>query len=212
MLKRAILLLGAAVIVATGAAAAAACGGSSAAKTASSSTPSGGSTAGATRADNGTPGARGFGNRTPRPEIQTAIAEGTPANAFRGQGGSGMQTAIAEGTPASALGGPGGPGGGRRTIAELATLLAIDQAQLQTELQASGATIASVAAAHGMDRAAIRQALIDAQQQRSTDAVNNGSITQAMADDQLSQFEARVDQVLDGNGGGPPPGAPAAAP
>jgi hypothetical protein len=211
MLKRATLLLGAAVIVT---ASAAACGGSSSAKTASSSTPSGGSTGAATRADNGTPGARGFGNRTPRPEIQTAIAEGTPASAFRGQGGSGFQTAIAEGTPASALGGPGGPGGfggGRRTVAQLATLLAVDQTQLQTELQASGATIASVAAAHGMDRATIRQALIDAQQQRATDAVNSGTITQAMADDQLSQFEARVDQVLDGNGSGPP-GAPPPAP
>lgn len=189
MLKRTILFLGAAAIVAAGAAAAAACGGSSSAKTSSSPDASGGSTAAASRAGSGTPGARGFGNRTPRPEVQTAIAEGTQPAGFGGQGG------------------PGGlGGGGRRTVTDLAALLTIDATQLQTELQAPGATIAGVAAAHGMDRATLRQKLIDANRQRAADAVANGTLDQATADQNTSRFEASIDQLLDSNGArGPGP-------
>ena len=159
---------------------AAACGGSSAAKVAPSSTVGANTT---TSTSEGTPGGRGgFGNRTPRPGIQTAIAEGTPASALRGQSG---------------LGG----GGGQRTLGTVATFLAIDPAALQAELLAPGATIASVAAAHGKDRATVRQALVDAQHQRNADAVAAGSLAQADADAMAAQFEARVDAVLDGNGG-----------
>jgi hypothetical protein len=110
-----------------------------------------------------------------------------------------MQTAIAEGTPAGAF---RGPGGGRGVLTTVAAVLAIDQAQLVTELRAPGATIASVAAAHGKDRAALRQALIDATRKRVSDAVANGTLTQDNADQTLSQFEATLDGVLDGSGGG----------
>ncbi len=192
-------ILATVAIALAAATAAAACGGSSSAKTAASPSPA--------SAVAGTPGARG--DRTPRSDTQTSIAEGAPA-----PGGFGnrtpspdMQTAIAEGTPVGGFRGAGGFGGGQ-TITQLATLLGVGEAQLQTELQAPGATVASVAAAHGMDRAAVRQALIDTQRQRAGDAVTSGTLTQEMADAQVSQFEARVDQVLDGNGtGARPPGA-----
>ena len=182
MTKRAISLAGVALV--TGAAVlSAACGGSGSAKVAPSSTVGASAVA-----NNGTPGARGgFGNRTPRADAQTAIAEGTPASALRGPGG-----------------GPGGfGGGGRRTVDAIATLLGVDPAALQTELQATGATIASVAAAHGKDRATVRQALIEAQRQRIADAVANGSVVQADADAMAAQFEMRVDTLLDSNGAGP---------
>ena len=187
MTKRTIPLAGAALVI--GATVfSAACGGSSSAKIVPSSAAGASASA---AASNGTPGARGgFGNRTPRADFQTAIAEGTPASALRGQGG-----------------GPGGAGGigggGRRTVATVATLLGVDPAALQTELQATGATIASVAAAHGKDRATVRQALVDAQRQRIADAVANGSVVQADADAMAAQFETRVDALLDGNGAGP---------
>ena len=177
--------------------AAAACGGS---KSTASSAP----TSAGTPAANATPG-RGFGNRTPPPAIQTSIAEGTPRGAFRGgTPPAGIETAIAEGTR------PAGFGGGR-VLGTLATLLIIDPRQLRTELQAAGATIASVAQAHGIDRATLRQDLIDAEHQRLADAVSSGRLAQADADAQQGQFEANLDQLMDSNGGGqfaPPPGAP----
>ncbi len=179
---------------------AAACGGS---KSTASSAPATSSSPAA----NGTPG-RGFGNRTPPPAIQTSIAEGTPRGGFRGgTPPAGVETAIAEGTR------PAGFGGGR-VLGTLAALLNVDQQQLRTELQADGATIASVAQAHGIDRAALRQALIDAERQRLSDAVSSGRLAQSDADTQQSQFEANLDQLMDSNGGGqfgspgaPPPGA-----
>lgn len=161
-----------------------------------------------TPAANATPG-RGFGNRTPPPALQTSIAEGTPRSGFRGGTPSaGIKTAIAEGTR------PAGFGGGR-LLGTLATLLIVDPQQLRTELAAAGATIASVAQAHGIDRATLRQDLIDAEHQRLADAVSAGRLAQSDADAQQGQFEANVDQLMDSNGGGqfggpagPPPGAP----
>ncbi len=164
----------------------AACGGSSSAKVAPSTT-----SATTTSTNNRTPGAPGgFANRTPRPAVQTAIAEGTPASALRG---------------------PGGRGGGR-ILGTVATLLGVDPATLQTELQAPGATIAGVAAAHGKDRATVRAALIEAERQRNATAVAGGTLTQADADTMAAQFAARVDAVLDSSGSGPGGGAPPSSP
>ena len=186
--------------------AAPACGGS---KSTATSAPTTAATAAANGSGpNGTPG-RGFGNRTSPPAIQTSIAEGTPGGSFRnGTPSAGIETAIAEGTR------PAGFGGGGRTLAPVATLLNIPAQQLQSELQQAGATIASVAAAHGVDRATVRQALIDAERQRLAASVSIGRIAQADADTSQSQFEATVDQLLDSNGMGPggtggPPPAPA---
>jgi hypothetical protein len=152
----------------------------------------------------GTP--RGFGNRTPPPEIQTSIAEGTPPPAFGNRTPSASeQTAIAQGTPANSFRGPGGGGGGRGVLTALATVLGIDRGQLATDLQAPGATVASVAAAHGKDRATVRQALIDATKLRLADAVAAGTIPQSNADQNETQFESTIDAVLDSNGGGGPP-------
>jgi hypothetical protein len=208
--KQAGLVLATAAMAAM-AIAAAACGGS---KSTASTAP----TTAATTATNGggpsgTPG-RGFGNRTPSAAIQTSIAEGTPRGSFRGGTPSaGIETAIAEGTR------PAGFGGGGRILGAVTTLLNITPQQLQTELQAAGATIASVAQAHGTDRATLRQALIDAEKQRLANQVSNGGMAQADADAAQSQFEANLDQLMDSNGqgaGGPGgrvgPGGPPPAP
>ena len=196
-----IALVGALAGVAAIAIVAVACGGSK-------STASGAPTTAGTASANTTPG-RGFGNRTPQPALQTSIAEGTPRPSFGGgTPNAGFQTAIAEGTR------PAGFGGGGRVLGTLATLLNIDQQQLRTELQADGATIASVAEAHGVDRATLRQDLIDAERQRLAGAVSGGQLAQSDADAQQAQFEANIDQLMDSNGGGqfggpggPPPGA-----
>ncbi len=151
-----------------------------------------------------------FGNRTPQPDVQTSIAEGTP-QAFGNRTPSGaIATAIAQGTPASALRGGfgGGGGGGGRTITALAQILGIDETQVRSELQAAGASLAGVAAAHGIDRPTLRQRLIDAIRQTLNTAVTSGSMTQDQADQSAAQFEANVDGMIDRVGAAPAP-APA---
>lgn len=196
-----------------------ACGGaSSSAKTAATSTPTvadAGSTGGAR-----TPDGR-FGNRTPSPDMETAIAQGTrvrggnrtpPPDALTAiaQGtqvfggnrtpSSGDQTAIAQGTPAGALRRFGGGGG--RVLTSVATLLSIDETQLRSELQAQGASIETIAAAHGLDRPTLRLRLIAAVRQRLQDAVTSGAVPQAAADQNASDFEANIDRTIDAVGGG----------
>ena len=201
-------LRGAAVAtISVAAVVAAACGGAGA-STSSTATP-GGTSASAAEAGR-TPGR--FRNGTPPAAVQTAIAEGTPFGPGNRTPAPDFQTAIAEGTPASALrGGFGGANGARVTTA-LAGILGIDEATLRSELQAPGASIEKVATAHGIDRAALRQRLIDAVRQSLNDAVKNGTLTQAMADQSASQFEANVDNTLDRVGGGGMLGGPGGAP
>jgi len=148
---------------------------------------------------NSASGTPGRGNRTLPAGVQTSIAQGTPLPFRGGTQPAPIQTAIAQGTPAGSLRGNGGRG---RVLPGVATLLSIDETQLQTELQTPGATIASVAASHGFDRQSVKQALIDTQRQRLSDSVANGRMSQSDADAAQSQFEANLDQLLDSNGSG----------
>jgi hypothetical protein len=209
-------LMGALVALLAVAAIAAACGGSSAKSAAQPSTTAGASTAAndarmpggrfgnrtpppalQTSIAQGTPAP--FGNRTPQPALQTSIAEGTPPPFGNRTPSSAMETAIAQGTPASAL---RGFRGGARVLTDVAAILGIDETQLRSELQAPNASIQTVAAAHGVDRATIRQKLIDAVRQRLDASVATGMSAQA-ADDQASQFAANIDSTLDEVGGAP---------
>ena len=188
-------IIGAFVALVTVALTAAACGGSNA-KSATQSTTTPSTSAAADEAR--TPGGR-FGNRTPPPAIQTSIAQGTPPS-FGNRAPSGaIATSIAQGTPRSAL--RGFRGG--RVLTDIAAILAIDEAQLRSELQAPSASIEKVAAARGIDRATIRQKLIDAVRLRLNAGVAAGTSTQQMADDQATQFESNIDSTLDEVGGGP---------
>lgn len=226
LLSRPGALFAAALCLAAVAAVAAACGGSSKASTNPAATPGAATTPQAGR----TPGGRGFGNRTPPPEIQTSIAEGTPfAGGFgdptrraaiqtsvaEGTPFAGARTpnasdltAIAEGTPFPRAGGFGGAGRGR-TLTTLATILNVPEDQLRTELAAPGATIAKVAAAHGVIRTQLRQLFVDATKQALDQQVQSGTLTQDEADQALAQLQSNLDSIFDGNGA--PPVAPTAA-
>lgn len=212
------------------AALAAACGSGSTSAASKSPTAAATNTAGAGRAGGG----GGFRNRTPNPAIQTSIAEGTPLGfadrtpnpdlqtaiaegtrpAFGGFTPSpDQQTAIAEGTPIGR--GFGGPGGGfGQTLTTAASVLGITEDQLRSELQVQGATLESVAAAHGQARAAFRQGLIDATKKRFADAVAAGTMTQDQATQAETAFESGLDRLLDNPGAfsGPPPGGPTPTP
>ena len=69
------------------------------------------------------------------------------------------------------------------------------------ELAAPGATLATVAAAHGKDRDALKQALMASMQQRLNTAVANGTIAQAASEQTLTQFQSRIDALVDSKGG-----------
>jgi hypothetical protein len=225
LLSRLPLAVGAIGLIAA-AAIGAACGSGSTSAASKSPTP-------APAATNASGGGRGFRNRTPNPAIQTSIAEGTPFGFGDRTPNPGLQTAIAEGTrPAfgnrtpspdqqtaiaegTPIGRAFGPGGGfGQTLTTVAAVLGISEDQLRSELQAPGATLASVAAAHGQARAAFRQALIDATKTRLADAVAAGTLTQDAATQAETAFESGLDRLLDNPGAfsGPPPGAPTPTP
>lgn len=145
----------------------------------------------------GTPFA--FGDRTPSADELTSIAQGTPrAFGERGRPAE-IQTAIAQGTPASAL--RRGSFTGERALTAAATVFGIDAQQLRSELQAPGASLDTIAAARGMDRATLRQKLIDAVRSTLAQSVAAGSTTQAAADQAASAFESNIDSLIDRVGG-----------
>ena len=120
--------------------------------------------------------------------------------------------AVASGTPGarpSFTTGAGVPGPGLfvgGASDELATFLGISIDQLQSELDAEGATPASVAEAHGRTREELKTFFTEQQQAQVSEAVAAGTMSQEEADQMLEAFASRIDDVIDGNvpfGGGP---------
>ena len=100
-------------------------------------------------------------------------------------------------------GGFGGHGrgmerGGFGDPTKLATFLGITPAQLRTELDANGATLATVAQAHGKSRDDLKAFLTDDAKTRLAQEVTDGRITQAQADARLAQLTANLDARIDG--------------
>jgi hypothetical protein len=81
----------------------------------------------------------------------------------------------------------------------LADFLGISQEQLRSELQARGATMASVAAAHGKTRDELKSFLTDQLRKNTQQAVTDGRMTQEQADSMLQDLSGKVDQMIDGN-------------
>lgn len=115
-----------------------------------------------------------------------------------------MKTRIAN-APDEALGGIGrGPGFGHRGGFgffggdELATFLGITTDDLRTEMQGDGATLATVAAAHGKSRDELKAFLTDQIKARLDEGVASGEHTQADADQKLANFTANLDAMIDG--------------
>jgi hypothetical protein len=88
---------------------------------------------------------------------------------------------------------------------ELAAFLGISLEQLQSELDAEGATPASVAEAHGRTREELKTFFTEQQQAQLSDAVAAGTMSQEDADNTMASFASRIDDIIDGNvlyGGG----------
>ena len=94
----------------------------------------------------------------------------------------------------------GGPGmhlfGDKLSAA--AGYLGLTQDQLRTKLM-NGQSLASVAKARGKSVDGLEQAILDAAKKRLDQAVKDGDLTQAEANDMLNRLKTHVDDLVNGN-------------
>jgi hypothetical protein len=88
---------------------------------------------------------------------------------------------------------------------EFAAFLGISLEQLESELNAEGATPASLAEAHGRTREELETFFIEELQANLSDAVAAGTMSQEAADNMLESTASRIADIIDGNApyGGP---------
>jgi len=108
-------------------------------------------------------------------------------------------------TPGAGLPGPGLFIGGASE--EFAAFLDIPLEQLESELNAEGATPGSVAEAHGRTRDELRTFFIGQLQANLSEAAADGTMSQEAADDMFERQASRIDDIIDGErpSGGPWP-------
>ena len=109
------------------------------------------------------------------------------------------------------FGGFGGPGFGHGHFGHFAdldaaaTYLGLTEAELRAELQ-DGKTLAEIAKAEGKSVDGLIQALVKAANERITDAVADGKLTQAQANELEEDLEERITDLVNGKLRGPGPG------
>jgi hypothetical protein len=81
-------------------------------------------------------------------------------------------------------------------LSTAAEYLGLTEAQLDEKLN-EGSTLAEVAEAEGKSVDGLKHALIDAAKERIDEAVTDGDLTQAQADDLLEGLEERIDAFVD---------------
>jgi len=88
---------------------------------------------------------------------------------------------------------------------EFAAFLGISFEQLESELDAEGATPASVAEAHGRTREELKTFFIEQLQAELNEAVAAGTMSQEVADSMFERQASRIDSIIDGEmpSGGP---------
>jgi polyhydroxyalkanoate synthesis regulator phasin len=109
--------------------------------------------------------------------------------------------------------GPGGEGfhpgfgfGFPGQLDELASFLGIEQIQLHEELAVEGATLATVAEAHGKTREELKASIVDNTASKLDEAVAAGKLTQEQADEIKARTGEMVDNMIDGEFGAGPGG------
>jgi polyhydroxyalkanoate synthesis regulator phasin len=85
-----------------------------------------------------------------------------------------------------------GHGGERLGLATAAEALGMTEDELRTALEPEGTTLADVAEAQDVDVDTLIDALVEAQQERIAQAVEDGRLTQDEADERLADLEDRV--------------------
>jgi hypothetical protein len=84
---------------------------------------------------------------------------------------------------------------------ELATFLGITTDELAEEMRADGATLATVAEAHGKSRDDLKAFIRGEAESALNDAVDNGILTRERADALLQRLGEHVDRLIDGQWG-----------
>ena len=109
------------------------------------------------------------------------------------------------------FGGFGGPGFGHGHFGHFAdldaaaTYLGLTEAELRAELE-DGKTLAEIAKAEGKSVPGLVQALVKAANERIAEAVADGRLTQAQADELEADLEERITDLVNGELHGPGPG------
>ena len=110
-----------------------------------------------------------------------------------------VATTLAETLPQGGHGGRGHGPGGRGFGAGLdaaATAIGITEAKLRTQL-AAGKTLAQVAEANDVSKADLIAQLVKAAEAKLAQAVTDGRITQAQADERKATLTARITEAVD---------------
>jgi polyhydroxyalkanoate synthesis regulator phasin len=100
--------------------------------------------------------------------------------------------------------GRGGHHGGGPGLEAAATALGMTEDELRTALEPEGTTLAQVAEAEGVPVDDLVAALVEAEQERVAQAVEDGRLTQEEADERLAGLEERVTERV--NSDAPAPG------
>jgi hypothetical protein len=146
-------------------------------------------------------------------EIASAVASGRLTQAQADQISSDLTQRITD--RVNATGHPrghGGPGGPRDVFAAAATYLGISQDALITDVRA-GKTLGQIAdATSGKSKAGLVAALVAQEKAELAQAVTDGRLTQAQANDLATRIQDRITKLVDGtlppHPDGPPPAAP----
>ena len=124
---------------------------------------------------------------------------------------AGRGTALAQGGPGGPRGGPpdalaiascGGLGG-----APVASYLGLSQAELRTQLR-SGKSLAQVATAQGKTVAGLKAAILADAKQKLDQAVADGRLTAAQAQQRLADLTSHIDEIVNATGPFHPRGGP----
>jgi len=141
------------------------------------------------------------GQETPTQQGDFVPGEGTPPSGMMPGGG----------TPPAGIGGSMMMGD---FYPALADLLGISEEDLRAELTAEGATLATVAEAHGRTREELKSFLTEQMRANAEQAVADGSMSEEEMQSLIQDLSSQVDDMIDGNmpfggGRGPaPPGGP----
>ncbi|SOD97859.1 hypothetical protein [Blastococcus haudaquaticus] len=98
----------------------------------------------------------------------------------------------------------GGHHGGGPGLAAAADALGMTEEELRTALEQEGTTLADVAEEQGVDVGTLVDALVEAQQERIAEAVEDGQLTQEEADERLADLKERITERV--NSDTPPAG------
>ncbi len=97
---------------------------------------------------------------------------------------------------------------------KIATFLGITADEFRTDMDATGATLATVSLAHGKSRDELKAYLTSELQSHVAAEVTSGELTQAQADAKIADMKTHLDQMIDASGqhGGPGFGGPHGGP